>query len=346
MSVLYIRKDSPYIWLKYYDKTEGDPHKRQKAFSTKIKNTREGWKIARELQRRFDVGLVESQIFRTQGITVRPRITLSRGFNEFLNYKIMKPKTAQIYQLAVQHFQAACGDKSINDYTRLDAKKFIKYMETAGLAPATQGIFTRHLAALWNFFIKKDITKENIIFIVKPPRHSPQAIPINDMRTILNYFKSQDVHQYHLIYFLLLTGFRVSTALSLEWKDVDLQNGIISALNVKANRTFYFPIHFELRQLLEQMKGEGRLFDYAPNTSPSFWRRTLPELVKQGKISRRYTLHQIRKTFGTWLANSGVDRAVVKELLDHSTINVTNDHYVQNDLKSKQRLIEHVRFAG
>ncbi|UCH64968.1 MAG: tyrosine-type recombinase/integrase, partial [Ignavibacterium sp.] len=338
MSSLYPRKDSPYIWLTYYDKLEPDPAKRRKSINTRIKNNRAGWKQARELQKSFDAGLIESQIFRSRGVKLKKRILLSEGLKEFLLEKDIKPNTVDAYKLAVRHFKDACKDKVIHNYTVNDGKKFIQYLSNQ--SQATQGIHTRHLSALFNYFVKSEYATKNIITIVPTVKGNPKSIPYSEVKNILKWYQKRNKTQFQFIYFLLLTGFRVSTALNLTWDKVDFENEIITATNVKANREFYFPIHEALKELLLKMNPQksGKVIPYNQE-SPVFWRRNMPTLLEKNIIKKRYTLHQLRKTFGSWLANKGVDRSTLKELFDHSSISVTDDHYIEMQNTQKKKIL-------
>jgi integrase len=338
MSSLYRRDNSPFIWLRYYDKLEPDQSKRRKSFNTKIKDTRAGWKKARELQQSFDAGLIQSQIFRSRGIKLKRQILLSEGLKEFLSVKDIKPNTVDAYKLAVKHFKTACKDKSINNYTIQDGKKFIQFLSNQ--SQASQSIHTRHLSALFNYFVKSEYATKNIITIVPAPRGNPKSIPYNEIKSILSWYKKRNETQYQFVYFLLLTGFRVSTALQLTWDKVDFENEIITAKNVKAKRDFYFPIHNELKKLLMNMnpQSSGKVVPYKAE-SPVFWRRNMPTLLEEEIIKNRYTLHQLRKTFGSWLANAGVDRSTLKELFDHSSVSVTDDHYIEMQNAQKKRIL-------
>jgi len=53
--------------------------------------------------------------------------------------------------------------------------------------------------------------------------------------------------QYYFIMFLLITGFRISSATALQWEDIDWNNGFIIAPNVKKDREFFFSIERHLK---------------------------------------------------------------------------------------------------
>ena len=82
----------------------------------------------------------------------------------------------------------------------------------------------------------------------------------------------------------------------------------------------------ELRRLLNENKGTGKLFDYTSRHGLKFWTRI------KAKMNHPYTLHDLRKTFAVKLVNSGVSIYDAKSLLRHSTVKVTERYYVKASL--------------
>jgi integrase len=61
----------------------------------------------------------------------------------------------------------------------------------------------------------------------------------------------------------------------------------------------------------------------------SFWKRGMASLVKGKKISKAYSLKQIRPTLASYLINKlKMDIYTVKKLLDHSDVKITDNHYI------------------
>lgn len=345
MASLYTRKNSPYIWLRWYDKNEPDPAKRRKSISTKILNNAKGWKEARELKKKIEVGLVEKEILIKAGIKIK-RVYLSDVLEEYLKEKKLAVKTARVYVDSVKHFIDVNKNKIIELYNEKDYSRFISYMLNKRMKPTTQSIYCRHLSALWNYAIQKDYTKKNIIKKIAAPKKTVTVIPKNEMKIILDYFQKENINQYHLVKFLLLTGMRVSSALVQTWQDIDFNESVMIVTNVKAKgRKYYFPLHSELKELLNTIgnKKSGRIFHYW-SEYPKFWHKKITKLYSDGLISKKYTLHDLRRTFTSWLINSGVDQAVLTKLLDHSDIRVTDESYSKFEMSLLKKQFKNVKF--
>lgn len=352
MASLYPRKDSPYIWIRYYDKAEPDPRKRRKSVSTKIPNTREGWKAARDLKKRVESGLVEREILHKSGIKLQKRLLLSEGLEEFIASRPhIAEKTIKADRLAAAKMIGACGDKYIHYYSESDYEKLISYLrrkrEKLSLSEATISITTMHLSPLWNYFVRKGYAAENIIKIIKPPKKNVEPVPNDELQMILKYFEAHDKSQFQLVYFLLLTGFRISSALIQKWEDINFNDGYMNAINVKArNKPFTFPLYPELRKLLEDIgpKPKGRLFEkYREGDSPKFWTRAMERLTERSQIGKKYKIHDLRKTFTSILVNRGVNQFFVQKLLDHSDIRVTDGSYTKLEIRSLTEVLNDLK---
>jgi integrase len=247
MSSIYLKSDSPFYQLRYYDRLEEDPARRRKTFSTKVKATPSDQKRAlgkdkligspevRKIKKSFEDALFERNLYAKTKIKLRRSPLFSTGFTEFL---IEKPNlaaaTITLYKFTSSHFVNACGDKDITDYSIEDYSRFIKYCAAHKFSDTTNSIHTRHLFSLFNYFIKKRYIAENIIIKLKTPRRDPEPVPFDDMQIILDYFEQRSFWQYAFVYFLLLTGMRESSALIQTRDDIDIEARVIKAINVKA----------------------------------------------------------------------------------------------------------------
>lgn len=399
MKGVYLQQNSPYYWLRYYDKLEPDPSRKRKSVNTKIpistadqrraqqKKRLEGNPELRRLVKSFKDGLAERDIQARSGVKLKKDLKLSEGYTEFKEVKSVpgsrgqiKTKTIKSYDLAVDHFIKSCGDKKIYKYTDKDYQSLLYYFEHRKIPGKTKrnkkneileteykpmsmnsrAIYTRSLHAIWNYFIEKNYTAKNVIEVIRQEKTNPEPIDHEDMFTILQYLKEEKdyPHQYQVIYFLLLTGCRPSSAMVQLKEDIDFKKKIIKIQNVKTGQRkgdqyYKFPLYKELEQLLKEMKvkpeDQGRLFDmYAEvpgnYTSPlSFWKRKIGFLVKAKKISREYNVKQIRPTLASFLINNlGMDIFTVQKLLDHSDIKVTDKHYVDFNLGTVRKNLDQV----
>ena len=278
--------------------------------------------------------------------------------------KFLKEKTLTNYKLIVNHFIECCGDLPIYKYQESHYTKLLFYFEEKDLSKNSRSIYTRSLHALWNFFITKLYTNKNIIESLDPEEKDPAPIPYEDMYTIIKTLRKDDKypHHYWIVYFMLLTGCRPSSAIVQLKEDIDFTRKQISIRNIKAgerkNKNYYrFPLYKELELLLKEMNVQpgdsGRLFDMYTvaegnyTWSLSFWKRMSKSLYSANRICRQYTLKQIRPTLASFLINIlNMDIFSVKKLLDHANIKVTDKHYVDFNVSKTRKELDAITLEG
>lgn len=129
----------------------------------------------------------------------------------------------------------------------------------------------------------------------------------------------------HLTPMVLLamnTGLRRGELTSLEWSDIDLHGKQLTVRggNAKSGKTRHVPLNAEaldvLKRYRRQHSGEGRLFDLT-RVNKSF-----AALLESASI-KELRFHDLRHSFASHLVMAGADLYVVKELLGHASIAMT-----------------------
>lgn len=372
MPGIFIRDDSPYYWLIYYDKYEPVPSRRKKRVSSKVEVTEadlqryHNWRMKgailkdrpkvqgnndiKEIAKRITVGLVERDLLEKSGINLKPRVFLSDGYSEFINlHPEYADNTLKAKKLAIEHLIKVAGDKHINNYNDLDYSRLVEYFRKKGFSQSGMSIQTSHLSPIFNFFVKKKYISENIIKVIPASKGTPKPLTDKELQGILKYYETKSIdYHYHLVYFLVLTGMRISSALAQRWEMISFENKTMQVINVKAKRkAFYFPIYPELENLLRKMNPQksGRLFHQFEETGvPKFFQRDMKLLFERGAIGNKFTFHNLRDTFATMLANKNIDRSIVRELLDHSNVAVTSEFYTQVAAKTLKNQFKKIVF--
>jgi len=382
MSRLVFDKGS-FIHMKYYDKSEPDPKKRNKQFSTQIPNDKKGKRLAQEYLKRFDSGLLEKDILHLRGVnTKRTTVFFSEAFADFIiksQERINKPLTHSSELAYIQTrdlFLGFAGDRPLSEYNQRHYIEFVSYLDKRtfkvtkslvvgfvhtyrNMSSATIAKHTRQLKALFNYFFNHVEHLDRFIIEARtPPKGHPISIPPDVIEKIIIESKRRAdfPHQAYFIRFALMTGARASSVLAQTWDKIYFDRGFIEIYNVKTKHFYPFPLHDELLLMLKELRGEhpkiGRLFpQYSTERStPIFWIRLIKRLVEtedeKRHIDHAYTFHQLRKTFATWIANSGTGTDKLQVLLDHSSSEVTKEFYTENNMKIFKGIVEKVSFGG
>ena len=123
----------------------------------------------------------------------------------------------------------------------------------------------------------------------------------------------------------ILTGLRQSEQFRLQWKEVDLERGMLTLLVTKAGGVQYAPLNEEATTILRGFDSWQRSKWVFPSENPAtamdvrnFYNRVwLPALAEAG--IEWTTWHDLRHTFASRLAMNGQNEGTIAALLRHST---------------------------
>lgn len=167
--------------------------------------------------------------------------------------------------------------------------------------------------------------------------------PIKD-RTALAFFRDYyrenhpNPRNYTLIVMGLNTAFRISDLLELRWQDVCRSNGRlrrhICIKEQKTGKTHVVPINDALKQTLETYRtycGNKTASDYLfPSTrykscplSRYQAYRIIKNAAKGCGLSEHISCHSLRKTFGYHAWKQGTPPAMLMDLYNHSSYQIT-----------------------
>jgi excisionase family DNA binding protein len=143
-----------------------------------------------------------------------------------------------------------------------------------------------------------------------------------------------------MIIVALNTGMRLGEILGLRWSQVDLSSARIRVERTKSGRIRFIDMNEVLiKELLRLREGSGGsefVFSNPGTGRPyvdagSAW----PTACRRAEI-KGLRFHDLRHTFATRLVEHGVDLITVKDLLGHSTVEITQRYTHPNqDLKKK-----------
>jgi integrase len=134
---------------------------------------------------------------------------------------------------------------------------------------------------------------------------------------------------------LLLTGCRRKEVMGLTWADIDLPDRRISIKTTKNKRPRIAWITDDLMETLQSLSpGVGRLFPWSLRQAS----RRFSQVCARVGIKAR--LHDLRHTYGSYLAMAGIDLLTIKNLMGHRDIQSTQiyahlspDHLAQAQTK-------------
>lgn len=328
------------LYLRYYCKIQKKP----RSICTDLINHVDNYKLAKEFKEKF---LKQNKIDATNFLLDQQRISsapisIQAAARQYAIVKQLTPNSITSLNYCVGLWVKYCGDKNISAYTPRDYHTFILGINSYGLSQQSQGLVTRTLYALFNYYVQSEVIPKNIITVIRPANKKPVAIPKEDLQLILTKLREKNIEAYNFTKFLYLSGFRIGEAVSLMWEDVDFKKNIIIVRNTKAKRLDMLPLLSDLKKHLLSLPSYNnnlRVFPkYTSTDGLKFFNRIQEEIWGVG--NRRYSLHQLRKTFVTKLISEGVSMFNVKTLARHSDVRTTMAFYAEVNINNIRKELD------
>jgi len=147
------------------------------------------------------------------------------------------------------------------------------------------------------------------------------------------------------------TGCRREEILSLQWKDVDLINKVITIFGKKTGARRTIPLTTKAYEvLLKKKKTRDKIrlisgdfvFTHPPGKKVNIYtlRWAFEEATKKANIDN-LRFHDLRHTFATRLAQNGVDPYTIQKLMGHTSF-TTTQRYAHHFVDSLRRGIEYL----
>jgi integrase len=119
---------------------------------------------------------------------------------------------------------------------------------------------------------------------------------------------------------LILTGQRANEIGGLRWEEVHDEQIVLPSLRTKNKRTHIVPLSDPARAILGQFRADGRTHVFGRIAGFDGWgfaKRTLDVRIAKSKPLAHWTIHDIRRTVATRMAELGVQPHIIEAVLNH-----------------------------
>lgn len=272
------------------------------------------------------------------------------------------------YSSNMKHMRAwnrALGDVSLSDVTENDVKSTIKAWFADGRDATTVDKRMTALNEVFKSAMHDGLCEANPLEHVRRPKKPFKELNgINDAQMLskaADAIARMPLDAFKVAFSLALyTGMRRGEVCALEWRNVDLDNGIIwvrSSIGAddfgkyvkppKSNRPRDLVMPETLRNLLILWRWQCKTdFTYVVCDSdgmylnPDYITHVFTAFARfndlRGAAGRRLTLHDLRHTAATVLIGHGADVKTVQAVMGHSSAAITLDMYASADRNAKR----------
>ncbi|MCP4609472.1 MAG: tyrosine-type recombinase/integrase [Planctomycetes bacterium] len=245
--------------------------------------------------------------------------------------KVAGSVDASIYEVALtlRHFErliGRCNSKQINQ-NAID-----KYILERGkeVVRSTVNKDIRNLRAFiyWcreNRYVNGEIK----IKLLREDERPVKSLTKTQIKKLLSTSKPYKTLRMRIL-LALGTGLRLRDIEIWRIPDIDFESSYVTTRNKKSrksmgSRPVPVPIMAELKKYVSGLEAEQEEI-FNDNFSRYRWTQIRRKLKLED-----YTFHDLRKTFGSVLAQRGVSTAVIQKLLEHSSPDLTNKVYTNVD---------------
>lgn len=250
-----------------------------------------------------------------------PHKTLRAFADDYLeySYQTKEPTTARADALALRKLMAAIGETTL--LTQISRQALDKYFAglTQTVKKSSVNVYLRHLKAAFNQAVAWKLLKENPCQGIKELKYQkdfPRYLTQAEVSLLLA--AEPDPAFARLWRFLILSGCRRKEALQLTTRSIDRSTRRIAVGVTKNHNPKSVVITEDLEQLLAEIPADvGRLFPWHPDAVSHHFQRT----ARAAGLNCR--LHDLRHTYGSWLAMAGVQLHVIQKLMNHQDAKTT-----------------------
>lgn len=314
-----IRKKGKRWYYRYYDPSG---KRREIALHTTDR------KIAERLAEIYDRQLEDSK---------NPELLANATFAEILHLYLdfispqKSPQTMRDYETIARRLEQYFGNFRISKLREFHVIQSLHEMEQRGYSLESRRKTLMLLRQVVRFAIKRGYIVSDPTEGIKLRRDKRPGrlrwFTVEELQRIFQ--KAQELYPQvaHIYRFLYYTGLRRGELVSLKWSDVDLRRKVLKIQDSKSPEGYRrVPLREEAIEILQSLEKLSDWVFVNPDTSlpwdASFLSKTFTKILKSCKIMGA-SLHTLRHTFASHLAMAGVPLDVIRDLLGHSSVQIT-----------------------
>jgi len=223
--------------------------------------------------------------------------------------------------------------------------KMLNSGERVPIQPATKNRFLATLSKMLND-AKRRGWVETVPYIRKHREDNKRELFLtrNEARKFINSLPigwMRDVCE-----FALSTGMRAGEILSLEWAQVDVERAFVSVLasKAKSGKGRGVPLNETALSVIRRRKGHHEKFVFARAGKQTYEidRRVFARAVEAAGVDPSFRFHDLRHTWASWMAQSGVSTHVLMKLGGWSSLTMLDRyaHLSVDDLAQYAKNVE------
>jgi integrase len=288
------------------------------------------------------------------------RPTFDQFEAEYLEWmsSVASPQYKQSQSYALKRFREICPRRYLDEVTRKDVDLFkgrllgekVSEHSDRTISPHTVDMYLRTLRSSFNTAVKWGYLEANPfkgVQFLHEELPDPRVLSDREKEKLFGEIRKLYPAEVPAFEFLLQTGIRRSELIRLDWPDVNFDKNVILIRNVhkgkrRERRPRVVPLLPRAREILMALDRSQRPFALNADTLTRHYRKA----ADAAQVPNT-ELHDLRRTFTSYLLSKGVPRDVVDRIVGHTDFSVTDAHYfsLSEDVLEQFRTFDISRFG-
>ena len=243
-----------------------------------------------------------------------------------LKLRGFSPQTVKTYNFFLQKFMEF-ANKDIEQLGSDEARGFLAHL-VDDANPHKVSIRSMTLAKSALKFLFEEVLKKQVDLPknIKVPKRVPTVLSKDEINALL---AAADNPKHRLLLELMYSaGLRVSEAVNLKVRDLELHEGIAWVRSGKGSKDRFFNIAEKLKPELGKLTNDASADEYVFKGNdgalkPRAIQMAMQKIALKAGIKKEISPHTLRHSFATHLLEAGVDVRKIQELLGHADLSTT-----------------------
>lgn len=260
-----------------------------------------------------------------------------------LHFEKLEPKTIKQYKSICKHF-APIKNIPILDLSLLQLQELFNNIN---LATASKRLLKAVLTQIYKYALKMEIvTKDNSEFIELGKKQVVIERKIFTNEEILKLWKYKELDWVDTILIMIYTGLRIGELLTIENKNIDLENRTIKGgIKTEAGKNRIIPINAEIMPLIQKRMRADNQYLITGVKGKKIAYQNYHIIFKKLMVELKmfHTIHDCRHTFATLLSNADANRESIAKIIGHSSYLTTEKIYTHKDIEELKRAVDLIK---
>lgn len=319
--------------------------------------------------------ILERDFQRRHGLTIRRKYEeiVEKFYEEY--FPTLKPQSARRYMASLRMLNKTFAGMYLDEIEFEHLSDFVSLRRKGGfeitikkpdeddkvmlIGPAKSPTIRRDLKCLSSMFTSAIawgwIKSNPILAFVQSQKRLKGGLKENPPRT--RYLRTKNLHdedEYErligaakshlkdLIKFAVETGLRKEEQLSLEWHQVDMLRKEITLTKTKTGSPRIIPLNEKAVEVLTnrpRFLHSAFVFTNDKGERYTTNRRSFTTACRDAKVTD-LIWHDLRRSYGSWSLQRGVDIHKVSKLLGHASVTITEKVYAFLDLENLRKAVD------